>query len=592
MQDFPAQTLLLSCALLAPFARAQQDNVLIILADDLGVDMVPVYGESQDPAPMPNVNALAARGVLFRNAWANTVCSATRAALHTGRHGFRTGVGTWIPDINGGELELEEITLPEMLDIGGSGYAHSLIGKWHLGTVGGDLGPNLAGWSHFAGFLHGSTHYWQWDRTVNGVTQPWNRYTTTQMVDDALAWIGQQNKPWLCFLSLNAPHAPFHIPPPRLQTQNLPPPGSFPSAPATALYRAMVQAMDTEIGRLLATLGPELANTNVIFMGDNGTPKNVGARPFPTRRAKTTPYEGGVNVPLIVAGPAVSSPGREVPALVSAVDVFGTVADLCGVDLQQVIPPWVSLDSVSFAPYLGNPQQAPLRQFVYTERFNGPTWEWVNQNGFAAARDSRHKLIQHYQASASGDDGPISSEMYDLVVDRFENNDLLLGTLTAAQATSHAGLVAEIAKLRTPLPAVHVYGNPTCPGSNGYPEIRVSGVPQVGAPYSVHLENGPVSSIGWLLTGSSSTRWGAVRLPMPLALLGAETNCTVLSSGQKSRAMETGPLGHLMIPMQVPTSLSLVGDVLFHSWLLADPHAPNNVTGFTTSNAAALVVGL
>ena len=71
-------------------------NVLIVLVDDIGPELLAVYGEGDDPPPTPNIDRLAAEGVLFRNAWANPLCSPTRALIMTGRYAFRTGVGSVI----------------------------------------------------------------------------------------------------------------------------------------------------------------------------------------------------------------------------------------------------------------------------------------------------------------------------------------------------------------------------------------------------------------------------------------------------------------------------------------------------------------
>ncbi|MHC5212536.1 MAG: sulfatase-like hydrolase/transferase, partial [Planctomycetota bacterium] len=130
-------------------------NVLIVVADDLGVDMVGAYGEGSDPPPTPVIDSLASQGVLFRNAWSNPVCSPTRAALLTGRPAFRNGIG-YIVDASPNNLALPyaEVTLPEMLALGtGGNYRSGAFGKWHLGndSVGGALAPNLAGFDHFAG---------------------------------------------------------------------------------------------------------------------------------------------------------------------------------------------------------------------------------------------------------------------------------------------------------------------------------------------------------------------------------------------------------------------------------------------------------
>ena len=137
-------------------------------------------------------------------------------------------------------------------------------------------------------------------------------------------------------------------------------------------FRAMVEALDTEIGRLLE--GVDLQRTTVIFLGDNGTTPQVVVPPFDPARAKNTVYEGGVHVPLFVAGAAVEVPGTTCDGLVHAVDLFATALELAGVDLAAVLPPDLALDSVSFAPYLADPALPSLRSTLFTEVFkpNGP----------------------------------------------------------------------------------------------------------------------------------------------------------------------------------------------------------------------------
>ena len=172
---------------LLPLGAAAQQNVLIVIADDLGVDQLRVYDAGDDAPSTPTINALASQGVVFRNAWANPICSPSRAALQTGRHGFRTGVG-WLIDSDLPALPLAEITLPELLDRGtDSGWEHALIGKWHLGNgnVGGNLNPNLQGYDHFSGTLGNFTSngqnwsYTNWLKVVDGAESISNVYATT-----------------------------------------------------------------------------------------------------------------------------------------------------------------------------------------------------------------------------------------------------------------------------------------------------------------------------------------------------------------------------------------------------------------------------
>ena len=137
--------------------------------------------------------------------------------------------------------------------------------------------------------------------------------------------------------------APLHVPPSNLHTYGTP-------TTNRGMYEAMCQALDTEVGRVLATVN--LTNTHVIFIGDNGTAGNVIARPYSPTKAKASMYEGGVRVPLIVAGAGVVSPNRRVTALVSAVDLFPTILQLAGIDPQTALPVGTVIDGVSLLPLL------------------------------------------------------------------------------------------------------------------------------------------------------------------------------------------------------------------------------------------------
>ncbi len=348
-------------------------NVLIMLADDIGVDMIGAYGVGGDLPPTPNIDTLASQGVLFRNVWSNPVCSSTRATVLTGRFGVRTGIG-WtseaVDELSG--LPLSELTLPEMLDAGTNGlYAHAAIGKWHLGdeaALGGVMSPNMAGFDHFAGARANLSDYFNWTQITNGVSTPKTTYATTVHVDEAVQWIQNAPEPWVCYLSFNNAHSPFHAPPAALHTQDLTGAGD-PSANGRPYYKAMVEALDTEIGRLLSELDTELSDATVIFMGDNGTPVPVTVAPFIGFHAKGTVYDGGINVPFIVRSPRVKLPGTESAALANASDVFATVADLAGVDLDLVVPEKTQLDTVSIMPLIVNSALPSIREFIYAEAF-------------------------------------------------------------------------------------------------------------------------------------------------------------------------------------------------------------------------------
>lgn len=555
----------------APPLQAQGggDNVLFLVADDLGVDQLACYGEGTTTAPTPTVDSLAAGGVLFRNAWAHPLCSPTRASFHTGRHPFRTGVGTVIGGAGSAVLQPVETTLPELL--GGTSYANALIGKWHLGTtgIGGNSAPNVAGWSHFAGALQGAIpSYYSWSRVVNGVAATSTRYATSQNVDDALAWIAAQNGPWLCAVTFNAPHTPYQAPPANLHTQNLV--GLDPTTNPRPFYRAMVEAMDTEIARLLAGLGAARSRTNIVFLGDNGTPSAIVQAPFVRTHAKASPYEGGINVPLIVSGPIVASPGRESAALVESVDLFATLASLCGVDAASAVPAGTILDARSFAGLLSDPSAMAPRTTAFSEQFSGSSED-------ACVRDAQHKLIRR----RSG--GTEDVELYDLVADPFESRDLMSVARTAAQQRAFEDLHAVLARARDEGLALR-FGS----ACGGIALAADADGPTLGALFLVEITSlGASANAASLLLGLSRDSAAGTSLPIPLDPIGM-TGCSLLVSIEDAAAAAI-TAGRAALTLAVPADVALSGATLFVQGIVLQPGA--NAAGVIASDAMTLVVG-
>ena len=426
----------LALALVPTLAQAQ-NNVLLVVADDVGVDKIGVYAEGTMIPPTPNIDSLAATGVLFRNAWSNPVSSTTRATMLTGRYSFRTGVG-YLSLPSEGELPLSEYIIPELLDtIGTSSWSHAAIGKWHLGNdfVGGLLAPNLAGFDHYAGTLTNldpmTDGYFFWPKTVDGVQSYSTNYITTEEVDEAIAWIGTAQQPWYCQVWFWAAHAPYAMSPPALHTYTLPP--IIPHGDISPHYDATVQSMDTELGRLLATIDPSvLANTTIIFTSDNATVAEASYPPFLPSHAKIGVYEGGINVPLIIKGPQVVDPGREEDAVVHTVDLFETAMDIAGVDLATALPAGHKIDSVSLMPYLTSSSAPDQRKMVFSELF----YPVLFPNMYAT-RNVQYKYMRI---------GP-AEQFYDLLADPFEANNLLLGPMSVLEKRNYRMLKAEIATI-------------------------------------------------------------------------------------------------------------------------------------------------
>ncbi|MBI1379935.1 MAG: sulfatase-like hydrolase/transferase [Planctomycetaceae bacterium] len=405
-------------------------NVLLIVADDVGVDLIGAYGASAAAPCTPRIDALAKGGLLFRNAWASPVCSPTRAALLTGRHGFRTGIGGVITNTTPG-LSLGETTLPERL----ADYTSVCIGKWHLSGNLGNLHPNQSGFDHFSGILGGSVNnYSLWPQVIDGTQVLSNEYTTSAFTDAAIEQIASLPEPWFVVVSYNAAHTPFHVPPAALCV----PEGcanawcdSLPPNPNDRqLARAMVESLDVEIGRLLGALDSTHPDAYVFFLGDNGTTASASIPPFQPNHAKGTMYEGGIHVPLIVRGPDVVV--GECIGLVAAVDLFATIAELGQ-------SPGAAEDSVSLVPYFADPTLA-LRAHVYAETFspNGGAPPFASHA--RAVRGERYKLIRRTGQA---------DEFFDLELDPFETANLLPG-LTSAEQLEYDALAAELVALGVP----------------------------------------------------------------------------------------------------------------------------------------------
>lgn len=179
-------------------AQAAGSNVLLLIADDFGIDVASFYPlgprrqTTPPPPPMPNLVALARQGVTFTRVWASPWCSPTRAQILTGRHNFRTGIGR----PNTGDmppLSMSEMILPEVFAVAlGSTYLTANLGKWHLSS--GEHDPNDYGWQHYAGGHPDLGHlpsYFSWPKTVDGLTSTSTIYATTDTADETLAVIAR-----------------------------------------------------------------------------------------------------------------------------------------------------------------------------------------------------------------------------------------------------------------------------------------------------------------------------------------------------------------------------------------------------------------
>jgi arylsulfatase A-like enzyme len=433
----PLYALAIAC-LLSSLTHAQPANVLLIIADDLGADSFPLTATGGTTAPMPNITALKNSGVLFSRAYAQPTCSPTRAAILTGRHPFRTGIGAQLVGATSPQLSSTEFTLPDAFAANsGLAYSLSMFGKWHLNAGAGtnDTPRTVGGWPSFAGTIIGALpDYSAWTKVTNNVSTASTTYATTDTANDVIDFITTRSSttPWFAWCAFNAPHTPFHVPPPALHTYGTP-------TTNRGMYEAACQALDTEVGRILANVN--LATTNVIFIGDNGTPQQVIQTPYSAAHSKETIYEGGIRVPLIIAGPAVVSPNRTSTARVHAVDLYSTILEMAGINVSATQPTTQALDSQSVMSILQNTSTVP--RYAFSQEFSADLLTSVS--GRALIDDAGYSLLTF-------DDG--REELYNTATDTNQASNLLGSTITAAAQSAYAALKTKLTTYQaSPVPS-------------------------------------------------------------------------------------------------------------------------------------------
>jgi arylsulfatase A-like enzyme len=421
---------------LAPARAAERPNVLLVVIDDFGWADLTCYGSKLYRTP--NIDRLAAGGVRFTSGYAACpVCSPTRAAIMTGKWPARLHLTDWLPgrgDLPAQRLArpairqhlpLEEITLAEVLHE--AGYATASIGKWHLGgqgfgpreqgferNIAGDAGGSPPG--YFAPFQRAGNQGKKVGRPLVGLEDaPAGSYLTDLLNDAAITFIEEHRaRPFFLYL----PHYTVHIP---LQAKEAllakyPPESPFRGQQNNPVYAAMIESLDTGIGRILAKLDElKLAdNTLVIFTSDNGGlatlegPHTPATSNAPLREGKGFLYEGGIRVPLLVRWPAAIKPGQTSELVASSVDLLPTIAELCGARCPAAV------DGVSLAPHLLG-QGTVERDALY---WHYP--HYANQGGRpgGVVRAGDWKLIEFYDSGRR--------ELFHLKSDPRESKNLAL----------------------------------------------------------------------------------------------------------------------------------------------------------------------
>lgn len=338
-------------------AAAQRPNIVLIIADDMGMDATP-YGHPT--IRTPSLDRLAEGGLRFERAFVTTSsCSPSRASIITGRYPHNTGAERLHDHLPG-----EQLTFVELL--GEAGYWTASAGKWHLGPNVEDRFDSVSGINHLraAARAAGSSD-------VSG-TEDW-----VDVIRDR-----PRDQPFFFWLASADPHRPYE--PGAIDELHEPDqvtvPPYLPDTPKTradlARYYDEVSRLDAAVGDVLDELERQgvAENTVVVFISDNGMP-------FP--RAKTTLYDAGIQTPFIVRWPAAVAPGGVSASLVSTVDIAPTLLELAGVGRPA------SFQGSSLVPVLRDPGQS-VRDFVFAEK----NWHDFEDRS-RAVRSERYKYIRN-----------------------------------------------------------------------------------------------------------------------------------------------------------------------------------------------------
>jgi len=362
-----------------------QPNVVVLLADDLGWADV---GFHDSEIQTPNIDRLSREGTRLERFHSCPVCSPTRASLMTARSPIRYGVMyTVIRPWASYGVPVEEHFMPQSFQA--AGYQTAITGKWHLGHSQVKYLPNSRGFDHAYGHVNGAIDYYtherdgglDWNR--NGKSLREEGYSTDLIGAEGVRVIKgrDRSKPLFLYMPFNAPHAPLEAPKVLLDKYaNL-----RDKDPKRRSYAAMVDALDTAIGRVLATLDEEgmRENTLVLFFSDNGGPINFGARNAPLRNGKGTTFEGGTRVPAIVRWPGHVKAGARLNQRMSALDVFPTLADAVGVKLRNTLP----LDGKNMWPAITSGRIEPREDLLLAVDSGQKTYYCVHHDEWKLVRE-------------------------------------------------------------------------------------------------------------------------------------------------------------------------------------------------------------
>jgi arylsulfatase A len=386
-------------------------NIVLIISDYMSYGDTAPYGASD--VATPNLDRLAAEGMRFTDFHSSApLCGPSRASLLTGLYPARAGIESNVDDGQPGLLPDRTTIARRLRD---AGYETAIVGKWHLGT--GESGPNAHGFAHFLGFHEWTLDYYEhtapsdepglWE-DESPVTR--DGYLTDVLTDEAVDFVrAPRDEPFFLYLAYNTALPPYQ--PPGLAPEER---GDRWETASRADYAAMIESMDTGIGRVLAALDERglTDDTLVVFTTDHGG--GTLARPAPHSQGFLTLREGGVRVPLIARWPESIRAGSVSAQVGISMDLSATLLDAAGVALPTADDS-EAFDGESLLPILEG--TAPEHERTLFWRFTPK----LGAGAFrTAVRQGRWKYIVETTAA-----GVSRGQLFDLDADPGEATNLV-----------------------------------------------------------------------------------------------------------------------------------------------------------------------
>ena len=427
---------------LSLFAQNKKPNIILIVADDLGIGDLGSYGQKK--IKTENLDKLAESGIKFTNFYAGTsVCAPSRSSLMTGKHTGHTHIrGNKEIEPEGQEPLADSIfTLAQYLK--NAGYTTGAFGKWGLGMIGSTGDPNKKGFDEFYGYIcqrqshrYYPTHLWDNDKKIplegNNLQQKVT-YAPELIQEKTLAFLNDhKDEPFFLFVPTILPHAELAGPDDKYYKQyensfeEIAHKGNDYGVNATiagyasvdkprTTYASMVSRMDHYVGEIMAKvkeLGLE-ENTIILFTSDNGAHREGGADPdffnstAGLRGTKRDLYEGGIKTPLIVSWPGKINPNQTTNHVSAFWDILPTFLEL------SEAKPIKNTDGISFAPILFNKKNQKKHKYLY--------WEFHEDGGRQAVLQDNFKLIRQKAKNKEY----TYYELFDLNKDPQEKNNII-----------------------------------------------------------------------------------------------------------------------------------------------------------------------